>query len=132
MGIETSNEDFVHDGQRDSIKGSGFAIHRTAKLEEIKAQTLGTTDMLGTKGCPIKIEDFVKTEMKQEIGDHFTLGASSSSSSRVKKEEDVVKEEPIKQEPVKEEPHVKEDEDAARQPTEGAEGTKRERENDSS
>merc|ERR1712039_832842 len=91
----TSNEDFIADGSRDSIKGIGFAMHRTAKLEAIKAQTLGVTEqLLGSKDMPIKIEDFVKAEVKQEIGDHFTLGGGSSSSSgiRVKKEE--IKEEP--------------------------------------
>merc|ERR1712190_471603 len=109
----------IADGSRDSIKGIGFALHRTAKLEEIKAQTLGLTEqMLGSKDMPIKIEDFVKAEIKEEIGDHFTLGMSSSSSRfRVKKEEDMKQEQDaIKQEnDVKQESDVKQEADAARQ-----------------
>merc|ERR1712217_526010 len=88
-------------------KGLGFAMHRNAKLEEYKAKTLGTTDVLGSKDRPIKVEDFIKTEMKQEIGDHFTLGGSSSS--KVKKEEDgIVKEEYVKEE-IKQEGDIKQE-----------------------
>merc|ERR1712151_647612 len=99
--VETSNEDQIAMGSREQMKGLGFAMHRTAKLEEIKAKTLGTqSQLLGSKDMPIKIEDFVKSEIKEEIGDHFTLGMSSSSSSgiRVKKEEDMKQEQDIKQE----------------------------------
>merc|ERR1712151_710828 len=106
--VATSNEDFIGDTGRDSIKGLGFAMHRNAKLEEYKAKTLGTTDVLGSKDRPIKVEDFIKTEMKQEVGDHFTLGGSSS---RVKKEEDgIVKEEYVKEE-IKQEGDIKQEDD---------------------
>merc|ERR1712083_704926 len=84
-------------------------MHRNAKLEEYKAKTLGTTDVLGSKDRPIKVEDFIKTEMKQEIGDHFTLGGSSSSSSVKKEEDGVVKEEYVKGEIKQEDEMVKEE-----------------------
>merc|ERR1712083_215476 len=87
----------------------------------------GTTDVLGSKDRPIKVEDFIKTEMKQEIGDHFTLGGSSSSS-KVKKEEDgIVKEEYVKEE-IKQEGDVKEEDAAIKE--EIQDSLKREREGD--
>lgn len=57
--VSTSNEDFVADAARDApVKGLGFASHRDAKLEQIKAKILGTVDqMQGSKYCPIKVED---------------------------------------------------------------------------
>merc|ERR1712151_1134471 len=126
--VATSNEDFIGDTGRDSIKGLGFAMHRNAKLEEYKAKTLGTTDVLGSKDRPIKVEDFIKTEMKQEIGDHFTLGGSSSSSSKVKKEEDgIVKEEYVKEE-IKQEGDIKQEDAGIKE--EIQDSLKREREDE--
>merc|ERR1712039_429262 len=88
----------------------------------------GTTDVLGSKDRPIKVEDFIKTEMKQEIGDHFTLGGSSSSSSRVKKEEDgIVKEEYVKEE-IKQEGNIKQEDATVKE--EIQDSLKREREDD--
>merc|ERR1712232_1331148 len=47
------------------IKGLGFAVHRNAKLEEYKAQTLGSTSQLeGSSSCSLK-----KEEVKDEFGD---------------------------------------------------------------
>merc|ERR1712194_5887 len=48
------------------IKGLGFAMHRTAKLEELKAETFGTTASL--KGTTfIKIDNDIKMEVKDEM-----------------------------------------------------------------
>ncbi|CAJ1418188.1 unnamed protein product, partial [Effrenium voratum] len=72
--VVTSNEDQMAQGFRDStLKGLGFASHRDAKLENIKAQTLGTdSELKGLKELPkapvkgevMKME--VKTEVKEE------------------------------------------------------------------
>merc|ERR1712032_1639257 len=63
MGDEVLEVDVQEEASRDApIKGLGFAAHRTAKLEEIKAKTLGTAGKL--EGS-LKAE--VKEEMKQEV-----------------------------------------------------------------
>merc|ERR1719433_1989535 len=71
--IETSNEDYVAEVARDApIKGLGFASHRTAKLERIKAETLGTVSELqgsksrGSSSTTVKIEQVEGTEVKSE------------------------------------------------------------------
>merc|ERR1719336_59670 len=45
--VSTTNEEYVGEAAREApVKGLGFASHRTAKLEAIKAQTLGTQAQL--------------------------------------------------------------------------------------
>mmetsp|Transcript_41649 Transcript_41649/g.109966 ORF Transcript_41649/g.109966 Transcript_41649/m.109966 type:complete len:320 (-) Transcript_41649:2-961(-) len=72
--VGMSNEDFVAVAAREApIKGLGFASHRTKKLEEIKALTLGTeatlTGLASTsKSYSSKAEPDVKSEVKQEEG----------------------------------------------------------------
>lgn len=98
FGEQVTEDDYVGKAYLEStIKGLGFASHRTAKLEEYKAQALGTEAKL--EGCkdegPIKIEEgdgFVKME----------FGRVKSESS-VKKEP-VVKMEPGLKEELKQEP----------------------------
>eukprot|EP00435_Cladocopium_sp_Y103_P034257 s1149_g8.t2 len=73
--VVTSNEDQMAQAVRDgTLKGLGFASHRDAKLERIKAQTLGTeSELKGLKELPkapikgevMKLE--VKSEVKTEI-----------------------------------------------------------------
>lgn len=77
--IAASNEDFVAIAAREApIKGLGFAIHRTSKLEEIKAQTFGTSSQLaGSSGlsssssskveAKSEVKEEVKTEIKDEV-----------------------------------------------------------------
>eukprot|EP00913_Durusdinium_trenchii_P012409 g11650.t1 len=86
--VVTSNEDQMAQAVRDgTLKGLGFASHRDAKLERIKAQTLGTeSELKGLKELPkapvkgevMKLE--VKTEVKTEID------AVASGSSKVESE----------------------------------------------
>ncbi|CAK9064843.1 unnamed protein product [Durusdinium trenchii] len=94
--VVTSNEDQMAQAVRDgTLKGLGFASHRDAKLERIKAQTLGTeSELKGLKELPkapvkgevMKLE--VKTEVKTEID------AVASGSSKVESEvKDEAKEE---------------------------------------
>mmetsp|Transcript_140664 Transcript_140664/g.392065 ORF Transcript_140664/g.392065 Transcript_140664/m.392065 type:complete len:224 (-) Transcript_140664:63-734(-) len=84
--IATSNEEMVAIAAREApIKGIGFASHRTAKLEEIKAKTLGTVGELEGSKTQGKIE--IKLE---DVKDEFQGGSSSSSAGfRVKEEVEV-------------------------------------------
>mmetsp|Transcript_56134 Transcript_56134/g.174049 ORF Transcript_56134/g.174049 Transcript_56134/m.174049 type:complete len:181 (-) Transcript_56134:152-694(-) len=88
--VATSNEEVVAVAAREApIKGIGFASHRTSKLEEIKAKTLGTVSSLeGTKTQgPIEVK-------LEAVKDEFPGGSSSSSSGlRIKEEGAEVKQE---------------------------------------
>lgn len=93
--VATSNEEFIAVAARDApVKGIGFASHRTAKLEEIKARTFGTVGQLqgSTPRAPlaVKIEDDAKSE--------FGVGGTSSSNSGIRAKEepkDEIKEEDV-------------------------------------
>lgn len=90
--VATSNEDFIAEHFRDGqIRGLGFAAHRDAKLEKIKAATLGTAgELKGSKLEPMKEE--VKTELKQEVKEEETAGSSTGElklEREVKEESDV-------------------------------------------
>lgn len=81
--VATSNEDFIADAARDSmIAGLGFASHRDAKLEKIKADAFGTSGQLqGSKNpglvAPLTLKgevvdqkvklEAVKREVKEEL-----------------------------------------------------------------
>mmetsp|Transcript_92748 Transcript_92748/g.239536 ORF Transcript_92748/g.239536 Transcript_92748/m.239536 type:complete len:316 (-) Transcript_92748:245-1192(-) len=67
--VAASNEDYIGEAAREApVKGLGFASHRTTKLEEIKAATLGTESQLqGTKSCSSKADPDLKAEVKQEV-----------------------------------------------------------------
>lgn len=85
--VATSNEDFIAEAFRDgAVKGLGFANHRDAKLEKIKAQTMGTEgELKGLKALPtapikgevVKVE--VKSEVKMEAEGSFGIEGSSPS-----------------------------------------------------
>merc|ERR1719203_510855 len=65
--VATSNEDFVAEAAREApIKGVGFAMHRTAKLEEIKAQTFGTKGQLAGSSWSSSVKQEAKAEIKAE------------------------------------------------------------------
>merc|ERR1711920_51029 len=66
--VEASNEDLVYQGSKDApIKGLGFASHRTARLEAIKAATMGTKGELeGTSASSFMKKEEIKTEVKGE------------------------------------------------------------------
>lgn len=77
--VATSNEDYVAQAAREApIKGLGFAMHRTAKLEEIKAKTFGTESQLAgstSQSSTAKAEKLeVKEEVKYELHDHAAAG----------------------------------------------------------
>mmetsp|Transcript_12123 Transcript_12123/g.37939 ORF Transcript_12123/g.37939 Transcript_12123/m.37939 type:complete len:331 (-) Transcript_12123:76-1068(-) len=96
--VATSNEEIVAVAAREApINGIGFAAHRTAKLEEIKAKTLGTVGQLQGSGSqgPVAAE-YVKLEVQVKAEPE---AASSSSRPRVKKERSEVKEEPTEPSP---------------------------------
>jgi len=106
--VAASNEDIFAEAVREkgSLKGLGFATHRDAKLEKIKAQTLGTEGQLsGSKAnenlkSEMKLEyvkSEVKTELKTEPGKEG--GAQGSSPSKRQREE--VKEEDVDEPPTK-------------------------------
>uniref|UniRef100_A0A7S2HSU1 Multiple myeloma tumor-associated protein 2-like N-terminal domain-containing protein n=1 Tax=Alexandrium andersonii TaxID=327968 RepID=A0A7S2HSU1_9DINO len=100
--VATSNEEMVAIAARDAlVKGIGFASHRTSKLEEIKAKTLGTVSSLeGTsKQGPVSAEEIKLEEIKNEL-----QGGSSSSSSALRPKEEAAE---VKQE-VKEEVNTEE------------------------
>lgn len=90
--VVTSNEDQMAQAVRDgTLKGLGFASHRDAKLERIKAQTLGTeSELKGLKELPkapikgevMKLE--VKSEVKTEI--ESTPSGPSQVEAEVKEE----------------------------------------------
>jgi len=68
--IATSNEDYVAVAAREApIKGLGFAMHRTSKLEEIKAQTFGTEGTL--QGSSSSSSSLLKSEVKTEVKDEI-------------------------------------------------------------
>mmetsp|Transcript_36966 Transcript_36966/g.110406 ORF Transcript_36966/g.110406 Transcript_36966/m.110406 type:complete len:357 (+) Transcript_36966:93-1163(+) len=99
--VATSNEEMVAIAARDApIKGIGFASHRTAKLEEIKAKTLGTVSSLeGTKAQgPVSA-----SEVKLEVKSEFQGGSSSSSSGVRTKEEGTEVKPEVKEEAAQEE-----------------------------
>ncbi|CAE8700122.1 unnamed protein product, partial [Polarella glacialis] len=65
--VSTSNEEYIGDAFRDAqIKGLGFAHHRDAKLEKIKAEVMGTKSELKGKEAPAAPPP-VKGEVKEEI-----------------------------------------------------------------
>merc|ERR1711920_729150 len=93
--VEASNEDLVYQGSKDApIKGLGFASHRTARLEAIKAATMGTKGELeGTSASSFMKKEEIKTEVKSEIKseafmdqESFTLGAKREKQEEVKQE----------------------------------------------
>mmetsp|Transcript_11562 Transcript_11562/g.20478 ORF Transcript_11562/g.20478 Transcript_11562/m.20478 type:complete len:314 (-) Transcript_11562:65-1006(-) len=106
--VAASNEDFFAEAVRDkgSIKGLGFATHRDAKLEKIKAQTMGTEgELKGSKlndnlKSEMKLE-YVKLEAKVEVKTEPEAGAQGSSPSGSKREREEVKEEDVDQPPTK-------------------------------
>eukprot|EP00930_Biecheleria_cincta_P034463 TRINITY_DN23820_c0_g1_i1.p1 TRINITY_DN23820_c0_g1~~TRINITY_DN23820_c0_g1_i1.p1 ORF type:complete len:299 (-),score=103.32 TRINITY_DN23820_c0_g1_i1:376-1272(-) len=88
--VATSNEDFIAEHFRDGqIRGLGFASHRDAKLEKIKAATLGTAgELKGSKLEPMKLE--VKAELKQEVKQEEDAGSIAADlKDEVKEEPDV-------------------------------------------
>jgi len=103
FGEQVTEEDYVGKAYLDStIKGVGFASHRSAKLEEYKAQVIGTEAKLeGCKEQGIKVEDWDGTDVVK-LG--FGHVKSESSSSHVKTEPKA--EEDLKREPgdVKDDP----------------------------
>merc|ERR1712060_744567 len=87
--VSTSNEEYVGVAAREApIKGLGFAMHRNAKLEAIKAETFGTEGQLaGSKSASsssAKLEP--KEEVKRELDDdaRSTLGVADA---HIKEEE---------------------------------------------
>lgn len=94
--VAASNEDFIAEAFRDApTKGLGFASHRDAKLEKIKADVLGARgELKGTKIIDIKDEDGddikreVKTEVKMEVKEEEDdgPGAAVRRLMRVKEE----------------------------------------------
>lgn len=93
--VVTSNEDQMAQAVRDgTLKGLGFASHRDAKLERIKAQTMGTEgELKGLKElpkAPLKGE-VMKLEVKSEVKTEIESTASGPSKIEEVKEE--VKEE---------------------------------------
>merc|ERR1719499_80522 len=66
--VATSNEEYVAQAAREApIKGLGFAMHRNAKLEAIKAETFGTEGQLaGTKSASSSSSSSAKLEPKEE------------------------------------------------------------------
>lgn len=110
MGEQVVASDIVEEAARDaSIKGLGFASHRTAKLEEYKSKVLGTEGQLeGAKnpGMPsiIKLENDadiiklgdpgLKQELKSErLDQHIKDEAVDGHASGVKEEPSEVKSE---------------------------------------
>jgi len=98
--VVTSNEDMLAEAVRDgTLKGLGFASHRDAKLERIKAQTLGTeSELKGLKELPkapikgevMKIE--VKSEVKMEPGaDAGDLKEDAAQAVQAADEKDALK-----------------------------------------
>eukprot|EP00933_Yihiella_yeosuensis_P012893 TRINITY_DN12226_c0_g5_i1.p1 TRINITY_DN12226_c0_g5~~TRINITY_DN12226_c0_g5_i1.p1 ORF type:complete len:348 (-),score=87.34 TRINITY_DN12226_c0_g5_i1:52-1011(-) len=96
--VATSNEDFIAEVARDApIKGLGFASHRDAKLERIKALTFGTTATLDGAKNPGLLKYEVKSEVKSEIKGEIKgePSSSSGSASGAVKEEAGLKEEKV-------------------------------------
>jgi len=95
--VATSNEDVVAVAAREApIKGIGFASHRTSKLEEIKAKTLGTVSSLeGSKDQTKLSAEQVKLEAAklEAVKNEYQGGSSSSSGLRIKEEGAEVKRE---------------------------------------
>jgi len=101
--VATSNEEMVALAARDApIRGIGFASHRTSKLEEIKAKTMGTVGSLdGTAARgPVSAEQIKAEEVKFEAVKNELQGGSSSSTAgqRVKEEDGVEVKEEVKEE----------------------------------
>jgi len=86
--VNTSNEEVVAVAAREApIKGLGFAMHRTAKLEAIKAETLGTEGQLaGTKSASSSVKLEAKDEVKDEASEAEGAGAPGVVDARVKEE----------------------------------------------
>lgn len=84
--VATSNEDFIAEHFRDGqIRGLGFASHRDAKLEKIKAATLGTAgELKGSKLEPMKLE--VKAELKNEVKQEEEDAGSSAGELKLERE----------------------------------------------
>jgi len=82
--VATSNEEYVAVAAREApVKGLGFAMHRTAKLEAIKAEAFGTeSELSGTKSASSSVKVEPKDEVKEEEG-----GSSGSGLRREIKEE---------------------------------------------
>jgi len=98
--VDASIDDLVHEGAKDApTKGLGFAVHRTARLEAIKAATVGVTGELeGTSASSLMKKEEVKTEVKSEIKseafideDRFTLGAKQEKNEVKQEGDDEVK-----------------------------------------
>lgn len=70
--IETSNEEVVGVAAREApVKGLGFALHRTSKLEAIKAEALGTESKLDGVVSSSSSSGAPKSEIKKdEIDDN--------------------------------------------------------------
>lgn len=85
--MASSNEAFIAEAARDApIKGLGFAIHRTAKLEEIKAKTLGTegelkgsTNMSGASSLVAVKEKYCQKSETKDEEEANNPGSSSSA-----------------------------------------------------
>mmetsp|Transcript_75937 Transcript_75937/g.158384 ORF Transcript_75937/g.158384 Transcript_75937/m.158384 type:complete len:317 (+) Transcript_75937:186-1136(+) len=64
--VATTNEEYVAVAAREApVKGLGFAMHRTAKLEALKAETFGTEGQL--QGAGDTASSSVKVEVKEEV-----------------------------------------------------------------
>jgi len=87
MGEQVEGEDLVGIAAREApIKGLGFAAHRTAKLEAIKAEALRTVGELTGSASQ---SSSAKMEVKEELGERHCIKVES------KQEAALVKEEPI-------------------------------------
>mmetsp|Transcript_10518 Transcript_10518/g.30876 ORF Transcript_10518/g.30876 Transcript_10518/m.30876 type:complete len:313 (+) Transcript_10518:113-1051(+) len=96
--VVTSNEEIVAVAAREAmIQGVGFAGHRNARLEEIKAKTTGTVGtLMGSALSNVKIE--IKDEdVKYEA-------SSSSLGPKIKGEPDVKQDPEVKEEPAQPSP----------------------------
>jgi len=106
--VAHSNEDFFAEAVRDkgSLKGLGFASHRDAKLEKIKAATMGVEGQLkgSSKNENLKSEmklEYVKSEVKTELKTEPGKEGGAQGSSPSKRQREEVKEEDVDEPPTK-------------------------------
>lgn len=95
--VSMSNEEVVAVAAREApMKGLGFAMHRSAKLEAIKAEALGTEGQLaGSKSSSSSMKVEAKDEVKDEEDEDDRPGSPGVVDARVKDERREVKREPL-------------------------------------